>query len=152
MELLKQSIFQAIDEESEELEELSKEIWQKPELNFEEHYAHEKLTNFLESKGFNVTKKFVLENGFKAEVGTGKNQPNIAIICEYDALPEIGHACGHNLIAEAGVAAGLGIKAAMEKMEKPCGRVGNTVICRITESRKKENTRVKRHIQVHLFL
>ncbi|VDI01410.1 Hypothetical predicted protein [Mytilus galloprovincialis] len=123
MELLKQSIFQAIDEESEELEELSKEIWQKPELNFEEHYAHEKLTNFLESKGFNVTKKFVLENGFKAEVGTGKNQPNIAIICEYDALPEIGHACGHNLIAEAGVAAGLGIKAAMEKMEKPCGRI-----------------------------
>ncbi|XP_063403230.1 xaa-Arg dipeptidase-like [Mytilus trossulus] len=123
MELLKQSIFQAIDEESEELEELSKEIWQKPELNFEEHYAHEKLTNFLESKGFNVTQKFVLETGFKAEVGTGKNQPNIAIICEYDALPEIGHACGHNLIAEAGVAAGLGIKAAMEKMEKPCGRI-----------------------------
>ncbi|XP_071134821.1 xaa-Arg dipeptidase-like [Mytilus edulis] len=123
MELLKQSIFQAIDKESEELEELSKEIWQNPELNFEEHYAHETLTNFLENKGFNVTKKFVLETGFKAEVDTAKNQPNIAIICEYDALPEIGHACGHNLIAEAGVAAGLGIKAAMEKMVKPCGRI-----------------------------
>ena len=40
--------------------------------------------------------------------------PNVCVICEYDALPEIGHACGHNLIAEAGVAAGLGVKAYLE--------------------------------------
>ncbi|CAC5409037.1 Peptidase M20 domain-containing protein 2 [Mytilus coruscus] len=123
MDLLKQTTFQRIDEASEELEELSKDIWRNPELNFMEHYAHEKLTNFLESKGFDVTKKFVLETGFKAEVGIAKIGPNIAVICEYDALPEIGHACGHNLIAEAGVAAGLGIKAALEKMEKPFGRI-----------------------------
>ncbi|XP_052088650.1 xaa-Arg dipeptidase-like [Mytilus californianus] len=123
MDFLKQSIFQAIDAASEELEELSKDIWRNPELNFMEHHAHEKLTNFLECKGFDVTKKFVLETGFKAEVGTAKIGPNIAVICEYDALPEIGHACGHNLIAEAGVAAGLGIKAALGEMEKPFGRI-----------------------------
>ena len=44
----------------------------------------------------------------------GSGRPNVCIICEYDALPGIGHACGHNLIAEAGVAAGLGVKAFIE--------------------------------------
>ena len=44
-------------------------------------------------------------------------RPNVCVICEYDALPDIGHACGHNLIAEAGVAAGLGLKAALESCQ-----------------------------------
>ena len=39
---------------------------------------------------------------------------NIGVMCEYDALPDIGHACGHNLIAQVGVGAGIGIKAALE--------------------------------------
>ena len=47
----------------------------------------------------------------------------MCVICEYDALPEIGHACGHNLIAEAGVAAGLGLKAALESSNAPKGRL-----------------------------
>ncbi len=45
----------------------------------------------------------------------------MCVICEYDALPEIGHACGHNLIAEAGVAAGLGLKAVLESSDAPKG-------------------------------
>ncbi|CAL1544857.1 unnamed protein product, partial [Lymnaea stagnalis] len=49
--------------------------------------------------------------------------PNVFIICEYDALPEIGHGCGHNLIAQLGVAAGIGVKAALEKYGKPTGKV-----------------------------
>ena len=49
--------------------------------------------------------------------------PNVCVICEYDALPEIGHACGHNLIAEAGVAAGLGLKAVLESKDAPKGTV-----------------------------
>ena len=47
----------------------------------------------------------------------------LCVICEYDALPEIGHACGHNLIAEAGIAAGLGLKAALECDGAPKGTV-----------------------------
>ena len=43
----------------------------------------------------------------------------MCVMCEYDALPEIGHACGHNLIAEAGVAAGLGLKAVLESSDAP---------------------------------
>lgn len=52
-------------------------------------------------------------------IGDKSYGPHVAVLCEYDALPEIGHACGHNLIAEVGVAAGLGIKAAFEKAGKP---------------------------------
>ena len=55
----------------------------------------------------------------------GKNDlgPHVAVLCEYDALPEIGHACGHNLIAEVGVGAGIGIKAALDSAEGKLGRV-----------------------------
>lgn len=45
--------------------------------------------------------------------------PTVAVICEYDALPGVGHACGHNLIAESGIAAGIAIKAAMETTDVP---------------------------------
>ena len=49
--------------------------------------------------------------------------PTLAVVCEYDALPEIGHACGHNLIAEAGVGAALGIQAAFKQAGKALGKV-----------------------------
>lgn len=102
-----------IDSYSTELYDLSHKIWQKPELGYEEHYAHEVLTAFLESKGFQVERHYSLKTGFKADNGSN-NGPTVAILCEYDALPEVGHGCGHNLIAESGIAAGLGIKEALE--------------------------------------
>lgn len=49
--------------------------------------------------------------------------PTVAILLEYDALPDIGHACGHNLIAESGVAAAIGVKQAMEQDNKIAGKV-----------------------------
>lgn len=52
--------------------------------------------------------------------------PTVAVICEYDALPSVGHACGHNLIAESGLAAGIAIKAALEKYDVP-----GKVVCMI---------------------
>jgi len=70
------------------------------------------LTSFLEKEGFKVDRKTPLETSFIARYGdhTGLK---VGVICEYDALPGIGHACGHNLIAEAGIAAALGIKAVL---------------------------------------
>ena len=101
-----------IDELSKDLHEISLKIWNKPELKYEEIYAHELLTETLKKHGFDVTPKFTLETAFRAVYeqdsnGSGKGL-TAGIICEYDALPVIGHACGHNLIAEAGIAAGLG--------------------------------------------
>ena len=110
---LKATVSAAIDRHQEELKSLSAAIWSKPELAYEEHHAHKILTDFLEQKGFQVERAYTgLQTAFRATFGSGR--PNLCVICEYDALPEIGHACGHNLIAEAGIAAGLGLKAALE--------------------------------------
>ena len=59
----------------------------------------------------------------RATFGCDNAGPNICVICEYDALPDIGHACGHNLIAECGAAAGIGIKAALEASGNKYGKV-----------------------------
>eukprot|EP00118_Oscarella_pearsei_P016206 m.152986 g.152986 ORF g.152986 m.152986 type:complete len:396 (+) comp38610_c0_seq4:663-1850(+) len=113
-EELKAVACEAIDKCVDELRTASHEIWSKPELNFEEHEAHRILTGLLKSKGFDVEEHYTLETAFRARSGA-KEGINVAVLCEYDALPEIGHACGHNLIAEAGVAAGIGIQAALRK-------------------------------------
>lgn len=104
---------EAISGREEDLLRISEEIWKNPELAFEEHAAHSLLTEFLDREGFAVDKGYMdVGTAFRARFGSGK--PNVCVICEYDALPDIGHACGHNLIAEAGIAAGLGIKAFLD--------------------------------------
>jgi metal-dependent amidase/aminoacylase/carboxypeptidase family protein len=120
---LKQVACSAIDKYADDLHTLSKEIWSHPELNFEEFYSHDYLTKFLEDSGFPVDRKYKNETAFRAVLGDKSLGPHVAVLCEYDALPGIGHACGHNLIAEVGVAAGLGIKAAFESCGKPLGQV-----------------------------
>ena len=111
-----------IDSCKDELKDLSCEIWKNPEVDFKEYKAHDLLTGFLEKKGSSVERSYTgIETAFRATFGSGR--PNVCVICEYDALPEIGHACGHNLIAEAGVAAGLGLKAALESSNAPKGRL-----------------------------
>ena len=122
MSAIKEAIRKAINDNKGELIALSRNIWNNPELSFKEFNAHTWLTEYLEKKGFAVEKRYKgIETAFKATFGSGR--PNICVICEYDALPEIRHACGHNLIAEAGVAAGLGIKAALESGNGIKGRL-----------------------------
>ena len=104
---LKRIACEAIDNHAQALRKVNRQIWEKPEISFKESFAHEVLTDFLESEGFKVTRQWTLETAFGAESG-GNNGPCIGVICEYDALPELGHACGHNLIAEAGIAAAIG--------------------------------------------
>lgn len=58
-------------------------------------------------------------------MGSNASGPHVAVLCEYDALPEIGHACGHNLIAEVGIGAGLGIKAALDSVDGKLGKVSS---------------------------
>ena len=106
---LKKIICETIDNRKDDLNHISQEIWKNPELKFEEHFAHELLTTFLETEGFEVHKSYPLETAFIARYGNkAKDSMKIGILCEYDALPVLGHACGHNLIAEAGVGAALG--------------------------------------------
>ena len=123
MDALKQAACDAIDAESDALCKLSQVIWENPEENFEEVFAHGTITQFLEARGFPVDKNWKLPTAFRSVLGKSDNGPHIAILCEYDALPVIGHACGHNLITESGVAAGIGIKAALEATESLQGKV-----------------------------
>lgn len=104
---------EAIEDASAALRALSLDIHAHPEENYEERHAHAALTEFFEARGFAVRRgAYGMETAFAAERdGAG---PRIGILCEYDALPEIGHACGHNLIAIAGAAAGLGAAAALD--------------------------------------
>lgn len=120
---LKQRAISEIEKHVEELNKLGEEVWKNPELAYEEYKAHDLLTDYLERKGFDVTRSYLgVKTAFKATFGSD-DKPNICVISEYDALPEIGHACGHSLIAESGIAAGLGIKAAMKANGAPLGRL-----------------------------
>ncbi|KAI0299325.1 hypothetical protein BC826DRAFT_967166 [Russula brevipes] len=99
-----------------ELRRLSLDIHGHPELNFEERYAHDRLTEFMSSRGFTVTRHYLgLDTAWCAEFKRGLLGRVIGVNAEMDALPGIGHGCGHNLIAMAGVGIALALRAAMEK-------------------------------------
>nr|UWI50993.1 M20 family metallopeptidase [Clostridioides difficile] len=126
---MKEYIINNIEEIREELIDLSKKIWENPELAFEEKYASSIQKEYLKSKGFEIEEVDNLPTGFIASFGEGK--PVIGILGEYDALPELsqsvsternplvggesGHGCGHNLLGVAGVGAVVSIKELMEK-------------------------------------
>lgn len=107
--------WEAIDEQAEALWELSSNIFSHPELCFEEEKAAEWLSSFLSAHGF-ATHVGIgdLPTAFLAEHPARHEGPTIAMLAEYDALPEIGHACGHNLIAAMAVGAAVGLARVKE--------------------------------------
>ncbi|GFW61870.1 peptidase M20 domain-containing protein 2 [Trichonephila clavipes] len=113
-----------IEEKKEFLNSISQEIWKMPELQYKEVQAHALLTKALKRCGFQVQKHYFMPTAFRAEYCTQKDVgPTIAVLLEYDALPEIGHACGHNLISEAGLGAAMAVKAAMEEDNTLLGKL-----------------------------
>ncbi|KAI5614772.1 hypothetical protein C0J50_3420 [Silurus asotus] len=121
LQALKQHVCCSIDEGKEKLHRLGDAIWSHPELAYGERHAHETLVHFFkQEKGWTVEEHYKLETAFRATWGgvdgvDGGSGVNVGFLCEYDALPALGHACGHNLIAESGAAAALGLKAALER-------------------------------------
>lgn len=123
LELLKLRAAERIEEAAGRLGALSHAIWSQPELAYEEHQAHGVLTRFFQCEppaaSWMVQPHYHLATAFRAEwetpgVHVSQNPLHLGFLCEYDALPSIGHACGHNLIAEVGAAAALGLKGALE--------------------------------------
>ncbi|MCH2172244.1 M20 family metallopeptidase [Myxococcota bacterium] len=105
---LKDLVCDAVDDIRDTLLHVSHEIHAHPELAFEEHRAAALLVQTLQDSGLDVKLgAYGLETAFEVEIGdTG---PCVALLAEYDALPEIGHACGHNLIATASLGAALAL-------------------------------------------
>jgi amidohydrolase len=106
---LKDAVRDAVDARRDELVGLSRAIHAKPELAFEEHEAAGRLVATLRGAGIEVLPgAYGLATAFAAEFGP-EGAPCVALLAEYDALPGIGHACGHNLIATAATGAGLAL-------------------------------------------
>jgi len=100
-----------INERKSGLRSLSDDIWNHPEVAYTEKYAVKRAGEFLKSQGYEIIVPYCgLETAFRCEYGSDDG-PVFAFCSEYDALPEIGHGCGHNLICMAGIAAFLAAAA-----------------------------------------
>ena len=110
-EELKRQAAQAIDARREELIELSQRIHDHPELGFAEVQSATWLTDMCRAQGWTVKQSICgLDTAWEAWPDASKEGPSIGLLAEYDALPEIGHACGHNLMAVAPIAATIGLQ------------------------------------------
>ncbi len=115
-ESLKTRVCNWIDSHRDDLLHLSHQIHATPELAFEEHEACKLLVETLRKAGLDVaTGAGGLETAFSTSFGA-ESGPCVALLAEYDALPEIGHACGHNLIATASVGAGLALASLADEL------------------------------------
>jgi len=115
-EALKREVQETIDTLRDELLALSHEIHAHPELAFEEFKASALLQETARKAGLDVVPgAYGLETAFASDFGP-PDTPCVALLAEYDALPEIGHACGHNLIATASVGAALALHALGERL------------------------------------
>ena len=111
LETIKQRVAEEVERRADALVEASHEIHGRPELCYEERFASDLLASMCEAEGLAVERgAYGIETAFVARAGDG-GAPTIAVLCEYDALPGIGHACGHNIIATAGLGAGLAAAA-----------------------------------------
>lgn len=105
-EALKRRAADALDKRKVELIELSLRIHATPEIAFQEHKSSAMLADFAEANGFAVERGVCdLPTAFRAKAGSGS--PAIAFVAEYDALPGVGHGCGHNVIGTASTAAAV---------------------------------------------
>jgi amidohydrolase len=112
---LKKAAIRDIDSGYQRLRELSRRLHDHPETAMEERRASAWLTAYLKKNGFRVKKGICeLPTAFRGSYGQGR--PAIAFLAEYDALPKIGHACGHNLIATSAVAAGVACRRAVDTL------------------------------------
>lgn len=105
----------AIDAASTELFEISHWMYEHPETAYEEYKSSARLAEFLRGRGFDVEyPAYGLETAFAARIGD--DGPHVVICAEYDALPGVGHACGHNIIAAAAIGAGAALAALVHEL------------------------------------
>ncbi|KAF5968525.1 amidohydrolase [Fusarium coicis] len=111
-------IASTLDSLNSAFQEVNLSIHSHPELAYQEVFAHDKLTDFLEHHGFQVTRHaWGLDTAFEATFGSGGRQ--VVFCAEYDALPGIGHGCGHNLIATSSLAAFVSAARALQTTKFP---------------------------------
>ncbi len=124
VQALKQRAAARIDDAAPALDDLALAIHDRPEIAFEERFAAAALADYVGSQGHAVTRGAGgLETAFVSEAKNGSG-PTVAICSEYDALPGIGHGCGHNLIATSAVGAYLGVAAVSRELKGAIRLIG----------------------------
>lgn len=117
---MKQLAVKEVDRLKDTLIRLAKQIHAKPEIAFEEVQTAALLTGYLKEQGFDIEPNLGnIATAFRATYQGAQSKPVIGLLAEYDALPEIGHACGHNLIAMASIGAAIAIKNSYQNKSLP---------------------------------
>lgn len=105
---MKRNLEKEIDVIKEQLWDISNQMYHHPELGDQEYESMKLLATLLSEHGFQVVTNIAnRETAFKAEFKSGRMGPTVAFLAEYDALPKIGHGCGHNMIGTMSVGAGI---------------------------------------------
>jgi amidohydrolase len=117
LQTLKSRAMEDVDVRRESLIQIADQIFANPEIGFQEHASAALLSDTLEQNGFAVERGVAdLETAFVATLEGSAPGPTVAFLAEYDALPGLGHACGHNLIGTSAVGAGLAMKAVLPEL------------------------------------
>lgn len=127
-EQLKERIFAEIEKNRAELTALNDDIADHPEVSGEEYETSEKIVELLKKHGYETEYPFAgLDTAFKAIYGKNDHKYKVAILTEYDALPEIGHACGHCLSGSISILAGLATKDLKDELNTDIHILGTPV-------------------------
>jgi len=114
---MKRLVQNQVDSIGEEIIRIAEYIYNNPELGYAEFKASKLLTSTLEDRGFEVTRGLAgLPTAFKAVMKGKADKPVVGILAEYDALPDLGHACGHNLSGASAVGAALALAKLMPEL------------------------------------
>jgi amidohydrolase len=116
VERLKQQVMDEVNARREELVRIADAIHANPEMAFQEFEAAALLSGVLEGNGYTVERGTGVKTAFVATLVGRPGGPRVAFLAEYDALPGLGHACGHNLIAASAIGAGLAMKAVLPEL------------------------------------
>ncbi len=137
MNNLYEKMTQSIESHLDDYMAMVKSMYENPEIGFKEYKTQKLLADYLVKAGFETKLSVACETDFVAEYKSAKSGPVIAFMCEYDALPEVGHGCAHNLIAGIGIAAGEALKSIADE-------IGGTI--RVVGTPAEENFGGKVHM------
>ncbi len=114
---MKERVLGLIENLERELIELSEKIYENPELGYEEFFSSKAHMEILKKYGFDVEENYMdMETGFKAVYDSKKEGPTVAYLIEYDALPGIGHGCGHNILGTTSTGAAIVLKMILDEV------------------------------------
>ncbi len=135
---LKSRVQAEISELREELFEISTYLYQNPEIGYQERKAAKRLGDTAGRRGFTVTANLAgMETAFQATLAGNAEGPHVVLMAEYDALPELGHACGHNLIAVSSLGAALAVGSVMPELRGRVSLIGTPAEEIVLEGGKK---------------